>query len=328
MADPQQKGKYTDADLAPAADVATSNTGASDDRNQFQKNFDAASADVSPEEMRAHPILGPLKQFVHTVGGYIGAPIAHPAQSLKNLGSTARDVFDYATTPFGQDHSAITGDDLNAGPMAKQVDSIRNDFHTMPMSQSIAKTAGAVTGMYLGGKAMGAAGTAAVDALPSASRAASAFESLNTDLANHPVPLKATLKPLQRITEIGERGSQLPTAVSKLLQRSQSPIDMTFPEARDYQASLSDLSGSDKLAMNGRVRGGVAQLNKALFSDIQDAAEGAGRGEDYAKAMKEYRQASQLKDMARKAVPLATKAAVGYGGYRAIKDISDTLGGR
>jgi len=170
-------------------------------------------------------------------------------------------------------------------------------------------------GTLLGGAAQaaplaeGAVNGGLTDMVPSRARAGASFESLNQDLAQHPVPLNATLKPLQRVTEIGERGSQLPTAVNKLLQRSQSPIPMTFPEARDYQASLSDLSSSDKLAMNGRVRGGVAQLNKALFQDIQDAAEGAGRGEDYAKAMKEYRQASTLKDVATKAAKFGAGAA-------------------
>jgi len=85
---------------------------------------------------------------------------------------------------------------------------------------------------------------------------------------------------------------------------------MTFPEARDYQGSLSDLSMSDRLAMNGRMRGGVKQLNKGFFNDIQDAANTAGRGEDYAKAMTDYKRASQLNNAFKWAIP-TTAAAVG-----------------
>ena len=164
--------------------------------------------------------------------------------------------------------------------------------------------------------------TGAADAIPSTARAGQTFESLNRDLANTPVPLNATLKPLQRITEIGERGSSLPTAVSKLLQRSQGIADMTFPEARDFQSSLSDLSATDKMSMGGRVSGSLKQLSKALYSDIQDAAESAGRGDDYAQAMKEYRQASGLKDTAKAAGKLALKGAGMYGGYTALKDLT------
>jgi hypothetical protein len=169
---------------------------------------------------------------------------------------------------------------------------------------------------------LGAGAGAAADAVPSTARAGEIFESLNKDLAQHPVPLNATLKPLQRITEIGERGGTLPAAVNKLLQRSQSPIEMTFPEARDYQSSLSDLSATDKMAMGGRVSGGLKQLSKALYSDIQDAADQAGRGDDYAQGMKEYRQGSGLKDSAKAAGKLALKGAGAYGAYSAMKDLT------
>jgi hypothetical protein len=169
---------------------------------------------------------------------------------------------------------------------------------------------------------LGAGVGAAADAIPNTARAGEIFESLNKDLAQHPVPLNAALKPLQRITEIGERGGTLPAAVNKLLQRSQSPIEMTFPEARDYQSSLSDLSATDKMAMGGRVSGSLKQLSKALYSDIQDAAEQAGRGEDYTQGMKEYRQGSGLKDSAKAAGKLALKGAGAYGAYSAMKDLT------
>lgn len=199
------------------------------------------------------------------------------------------------------------------------------NFKKADEQQAAGNTKGAI-GTGLGAltsiAAMGAGTGAAADAIPSTARAGDLFESLNKDLAQTPVPLKATLKPLQRITEIGERGSTLPTAVNKLLQRSQSIADMTFPEARDYQSSLSDLSATDKMAMGGRVSGGLKQLSKALYTDIQDAAEKAGRGEDYSQAMKEYRQGSGLKESAKAAGKLALKGAGAYGGYTALKDLT------
>jgi hypothetical protein len=163
------------------------------------------------------------------------------------------------------------------------------------------------------------------DMVPSRARAGDAFESLNRDLAQHPVPLNATLKPLQRITEIGERSSNLPAPVLKFLQRAQMTEPMTFPEARDYQGGLSDLSSADLQSMPKRVKGALSQLNKGLFQDMQDSAEAAGRGDEYAKAMKEYRQASTLKDIATKSGKTLGKAALtgaGLGlGYNVLKDI-------
>lgn len=175
---------------------------------------------------------------------------------------------------------------------------------------TLAGTAATVAPMIVGGIDAATPEPLNIGRFPSRARASATFESLNKDLANQPVNLTKTIQPLQRIAEIGERGSTLPTAASKLLTRSQAVSPMTFPEARDYQGSLSDLSASDKLALNGRMKGGISQVNKALFEDLQDTANSAGRGEDYADAMKEYRQASQLRDLARK----GGKAAIGAAG--------------
>jgi hypothetical protein len=46
------------------------------------------------------------------------------------------------------------------------------------------------------------------------------------------------------------------------------------------------------------MKGAVAQLNHALYQDIRQAAEaGGGYGDDFDKAMTQYRQASQIKDL-------------------------------
>jgi len=164
------------------------------------------------------------------------------------------------------------------------------------------------------------------EAIPSAEYGGKLFNELNTTLANTPVPLKNALQPLQRAVEIGGRGSTLPKSVSDLLTRSESPLgtSMSFPEARDYQGALSDLSASDKLAMNGRMRGAVAQLNKGLYGDIRAAAStspdvnGLGNGGDvFDSAMKNYRQASQLKQAAK----TVGKYAIGAGGLGTLYEV-------
>lgn len=154
--------------------------------------------------------------------------------------------------------------------------------------------------------------------IPSSSRAISKFQSLDNDLANQPVPLKSALQPLQRATELGARGGTLPKAASDLLTRSQSPIDMTYPEIRDYQSNLSDLSRDAQGSMNRKMLGQIGRLNKGLYGDIFDAASSAGRGEDYAQAMKEFRQAAQLKDLAKKTVKAGAKYALPAGGVGAL----------
>lgn len=151
--------------------------------------------------------------------------------------------------------------------------------------------------------------------LPSRANAAAAFGDLNTKLAQQPVPLKSTLVPLQRATEIGARGGTLPKAVSDLLTRSQSPIEMTFPEARDYQMSLTDLSRADVDAVSPRMKGQISKINQGLFNDIHAAAEAhtTGLGGDFADAMKEYRQAAQIRSAATTLAKKVIPAAAGTG---------------
>lgn len=168
-----------------------------------------------------------------------------------------------------------------------------------------------------------------VSKFPTKGAAGEIFNNLNTKLAEQPVNLDTTAAPLQRAIEIAARGGTMPAPVKALLERSQAIEPMTFPEARDYQASLSDLSASDKLAMNGRMKGAVAQLNRALYQDIRQAAEsGGGMGTDYDKAMTQYRQAAQIKNAVAatgKAVgKAAATGALGASGYSLLRQIQDS----
>jgi len=299
--------EYDPADLQKTMQSSepapTANTDAPTQPQGAMSSFGEASGLSGLKNLFTHPIdtLSKVPEGLINEGERVGSQLKEAWNTPNNQPMKALDRTLYAT-PF-------------VGSSLKKADE-------QAASGNYKGAAGTGLGAVTNIATLGAGGGLMKDALPNAGRAGDLFESLNKDLANTPVPLKATLKPLQRITEIGERGSSLPTAVSKLLQRSQGIADMTFPEARDFQSSLSDLSATDKMAMGGRVSGGLKQLSKALYSDLQDAAESAGRGEDYAQAMKEYRQASGLKDTVKTAGKLALKGAGMYGGYSALKDLS------
>lgn len=172
----------------------------------------------------------------------------------------------------------------------------------------------------------GPAAEAAIDAIPSTKHAGELFSSLEEALANHPVPLNQTLNPLQRATELGARGGTLPKAASDLLTRSQGIEPMNYPEIRDYQSNLSDLSRDAKGSMNGKMLGQIGKVNKGIYGDITSALEPVGLSDDYANAMKEFRQASQLKDMVSRGGKYAGHAIAGaagagglYEAYKALK---------
>jgi hypothetical protein len=142
-------------------------------KDNFQRNFDAASADVTPEERkRIGPVAADIKQALHTAGGIAGGPIAHPLNFLSGLVDTGKEVLQMATTPFGQTQSVVPSLNKGAHPLQDTASSIANDYETMPVDQAIAKSVGTVGGMYLGGKVAKGATSAAAKVPSAVGRAA------------------------------------------------------------------------------------------------------------------------------------------------------------
>lgn len=270
-------------------------------------SFGEASGLSGLKDLVTHPIntLAKIPAGLVDEGGRVASQLKEAWNTPNNEPMKAIDRTLYATPFFG---SSLKKADEQAA------------------SGNIKGAVGTGLGTLGGIVAAGTGSGLAKEAIPSTAKAAGVFDMLNTELADHPVPLKATLKPLQRAAEVAARGGTLPKPLSDLLTRSQAIEPMTFPEIRDYQGALSDLSPADKMGMSGRMRGALSQVSKSLFSDIQDAAEEKGLGSDYADAMKEFRQGSRIKDTAKTAGKMAVKGAagaVGLGtGYGLLKNIT------
>lgn len=290
---------------------------APDTRSLFQKakdNFNAATQGAQPGD-------GAVKGFIENIGqggGQFIRSLAHPLDQAHSEVDTVRSAvahpLDAAQGALDQAHSEVAA--ARADP-----------------SRFVGNAIGQIgTGAIVGGAAGEAmpkvAATVAnvADKFPSKAGAGEIFNKLNTVLEQQPVVIEKAAAPLQRAIEIGARGGSLPGPVDALLKRVQAVEPMTFTEARDYQASLSDLSASDKLAMSGRMRGAVAQLNMALYQDIRQAAEaGGGYGADFDKAMTQYRQASQINNAARAAVKYGGRAAAGAAGAGAVYKLGQEI---
>ncbi len=261
-------------------------------------------------------------------------PAANFTEGVKEFVRPANNMFSAALRPFTQIPRAMTqppeepsiGDTLGRAVVGAAYDPIKgmvkgamNAYREGGLDKALTETAGPLAT----GAVAGELGGNLVSKIPTRAKAGAIFNDLNTKLANQPVQLTESSPRLQRVAEIGERGGTLPSSVNKFLVRSQSPIDMTYPEARDYQSNLSSLSREDQGAMTGPMRGGVKQLNKAYFTDIKNAA--GPYGEDYANAMKINRQANQIRKVAGKvgkAAAIGGAGAIGAGGaYRLAKDL-------
>lgn len=236
-----------------------------------------------------------IKKVLAGTVNAVGSPFIHPI-------NTAKGMIQGAMLPIGD--NAPKSEPIPWADTAKEI----------PYN----------AGQLIGGTALGSAGSELLphvvgipsdvaNLVPTRAKAGAILDSLNKDLATHPVPLNESLAPLQSMAEYGEAGAQLPGAANKLLLRSQSPFPLEYPEARRFQQTLSSLSRADRDALSGSQGGNLKQLNKGLFNDIRDSAETVGRGEDFEKGMRDYRRATQINNGLTWAAKRGIPALVGTG---------------
>ncbi len=179
-------------------------------------------------------------------------------------------------------------------------------------------TAAQVAPMALGALDTAAPERGLIAQIPSRARAGRTFESVMQSAKDQPVTLTRSMPFLERTQQLASRGAAPVRAADQLFQRVNTVNPLNYPEARDFASNLSGLSAAEKMAANPTMQRSVGQLSHAFNEDVGDAAAAAGRGEDYANAMKEYRRASQLRNAGGKIAKWAIPAAVGGGATGAL----------
>jgi len=152
--------------------------------------------------------------------------------------------------------------------------------------------------------------------LPTRSGAGKIFESVMQDAQHEPITLTRAMGPLERAQQLSARGHGTVSAADNLYKRINTVNPLDYREGRDWASSLSRISGQDSMSASPSLKAEVGKLSHAFNEDIGDAATAVGRGEDYSKAMRDYRRASQIGDAAKKAGNIAkwaVPAAAGGG---------------
>jgi hypothetical protein len=113
-----------------------------------------------------------------------------------------------------------------------------------------------------------------------------------------------------------------PGPVRQLIQYLTDPSKpaLTYEVGRDFATNIGNLSSKDWASINKPMGRLVADVAAQLNLANANAAKSAGQGAEYLKAMKLYRQASQIRAVfdsflegAKKAAPYAGAAALGTG---------------
>ncbi len=265
---------------------------------------------------------------------------ASPVQGfLRGAGTGAVDLAQGATSDLANQLKDILAGllqtaDTEAGAKGAPAEEIGNKFvPEVPPSGS------GTVGSLLPGVAQIAYGgvKGAEEIIPSAARAKQGFQSVMAVAKDIPVDVEAPGRVALKVMDLAERGGgSLPQPVRQFANWITNPKkgEMTYETARDFASGISRLSVNEFSRMSPSVAREVAGLRVTLNEAVAKAAQQAGKGEEYASAMKEYARAMKLKDAidtavsaAKKSAPYATAAAVGGGaGYWLTRQVRSLLG--
>lgn len=255
------------------------------------------------------PFLGKLEPLAASSAGF-----------MRGVGQGAVDMAQGATSSLMDIANAFAGaEDQGAATAANAAG---KSYQPQPSAQiPVPENISGKVGTLLPDVAMSVMpigeGVAAVkNALPSAERAGKTFENVMGAAKDIPVNVEGAGKVALRITDLAERGSTMPMAVRKFLQRVTNPdkASLTYKESRDFASNISRLSADEMKRLQPVVRREIAQMSAELNKANAEAAKAAGRGAEYKSAMREYANAMRLRDAIDATLKHGKRAALGAAG--------------
>jgi len=163
--------------------------------------------------------------------------------------------------------------------------------------------------------------------LPLKSRASATLESVAKDAANVPVNMAETIPAIadfRQSVATGGKNAPVMTKLGRRVDSSSAPngLPVNFPEARDFYKNVSRASAKpgflrrqlESPAMPD-LRRNVGNVREAMNTDLGNAADTVGRGEDYRGGIKEYAQNAKMRAAGRN----LGKVGIGLAGAEAAK---------
>lgn len=264
-------------------------------------------------DFMASPVLGPLRTALGATQVASPRNPAEVSQGARNIGGGVMDTAQIPSAFVAPEAATALGNGLGrAAEMIPSTTRAGQNFQTVmqaakniPIDTSELKTISA-RAQQLGqrGATMPKVMGKLADALQPEGYEAGTKTPIK--FASEPNPLvDATGRPLPpKVTVIPGKSPQLPDV---------KPI--TYGAGRDIASNAGRLSAADAMKTNPVMKGQVSLLAKALDTANRGAAEQAGMAKEYDAAMKEYRQAQQLKTAARAVVKPALGALGAAGAY-------------
>lgn len=289
--------------------------------------LDSAPSQPSTWDVLTQPTEKTDKEYL----GYTGAAGVAGA-TIKGLSDVARGTQGAISGMYDMvSHPIDTAKGVAAIPaQAAQVPAAVRDINASPdpvgqYAQAAQDTASQGAGQALTaivGTGIAKAIPEVKGALPSTARAGAAFREIKAAVGDIPIDVSKVGNSALELWTQSERGSTLPKAVRQLVNRLAKPGSdpITYEEAKDFQSNVSNLSANEKMNLKPNTVRLLGQLNADLKESLADAADTAGKGQQFTTAMREYHQAMKLRGFTDEAISQAWKMALrGAGIYGAAK---------
>lgn len=160
---------------------------------------------------------------------------------------------------------------------------------------------------------------------PSTARAGAKFQEVMAKTAKEPVNISGPGNAALEVQRLAEHGGSMPKVARDFLRRVTDPDkgDLNYEEARLFYSNLSRLSADEFKRLTPAMKREIGNMRVALNKALEGATARTNTLPQYQSAMREYAQASNLRDVAKQA---AKWGAGGLATAYAYDKLSDLVG--
>jgi hypothetical protein len=164
---------------------------------------------------------------------------------------------------------------------------------------------------------------------PTRAAAAQKFEEVMGAVGKAPVDVARPGDVALRVMELAERGGTMPKVVRDFLRRATDPdkASITYREMRDFYSNVSRLSADEMNRLPPIIKSQIGDLRVAMNEALARTAASGGKEGVYRAAMREYKVASRLRELATSAAKHGIKWGAGLVGagaaYKLGKELLD-----
>lgn len=268
--------------------------------------WEHVKAILSPRPVQSGPVTnempGSFEGHPENVGEYIPATVGEMAGGAGDIasGDVARGAHRIISgagsallpaAPFVAAGAPLIAARAAAGGLAgsKAASSGAEFLGATPDQAALAGDVGGLAGGYGGAK------------MPLKGHAGKLFSEVGAAANQLPVEVAKPGNLALEAQELSKQGNVMPKVIRDFIARTTDPDKppLTYAEARQFYSSASRISANESSRLSGVMARQLNKFRAALNDSLADTADQAGKLDEYVDAMKEYRHASQIQELAK-----------------------------